>query len=456
MKAGNANQNTKRGTTPRRGFLKSASIGAGLLILPRCKVSGPDAPSNKLNILLVGAHGRSVLHYPRLKRENVVALVDVNDKNMALAKQEFPNAATYQDWRIAIDRKDIDAVVCCTPDHHHAFVANWAMNRNLHVYCEKPLAITVEEARVCRAKYLSKRNKIAVQHGTQRHALVNFNRVKELIRDGAIGEVAEVHAWTRNRFPRDGYLPAAGEPPAWINYDLWLGPAHWHPYNPEYFSGLPGTNCVHWNMHWDFGSGQIGDTGSHVMDFAWYALDATLPNRVESTSPEAFNPEVTPVEMMCRFELPGNDWRGPIGVFWHQGGSSPNSPREYVDLGKIANGAMFKGKRGILISDLASRLIIPVGDDDDMSYYRPRSKAGALKPVGDFQDNWINAAKGDLQTACDFSYAGKMVETMLLGLVAFRAGKSIDYYGDGGNIVNDAAATQFLRKEYREGWTLEG
>ncbi|HWH68491.1 MAG TPA: Gfo/Idh/MocA family oxidoreductase, partial [Candidatus Sulfotelmatobacter sp.] len=259
----------------RRQFLKTVAFtGAAGLILPRTSLFGANAPGNKLNIALIGTWGRGEAHFGGLASENVVALCDINEEHLAFGAKQFPQAKQYVDWRKCLEQKDIEAVVCCTADHTHAFVANWAMNRGKHVYCEKPLANSVEEARVVRATYLKNKHKLATQVGTQRHEFDNFNRVRELIRDGAIGELQEVSAWGDRQIRRPGYLPAQGEPPKHIHYDLWLGPSPEHPYNPGYFAGGPGMNCLSWNMYWDFGSGQVGDMGSHTMDIAWNAIDA--------------------------------------------------------------------------------------------------------------------------------------------------------------------------------------
>src|ERR1041385_3576155 len=180
----------------RRQFLKSlAATSAGSLLLPRTPIFGAEAPSNKLNIALLGTWGRGEAHFGAISSENVVALCDVNEEHLAFGASKFPGAKTYVDWRKCLEQKDLNAVVCCTLDHTHAFVANWAMNRGLHIYCEKPLANSVEEARVVRATYLKNKNKLATQVGTQRHAIENLDRVRELIRDGAIGELQEACAW---------------------------------------------------------------------------------------------------------------------------------------------------------------------------------------------------------------------------------------------------------------------
>jgi len=439
----------------RRDFLKAAATtGAGWLILPSSMLHGASAPSNKLNVALIGTWGRGEAHFDALSSENVVALCDVNEEHLAFGAKRFPNAKQYVDWRKCLDQKGIDAVICCTTDFTHAFVANWALNRDMHVYCEKPLANSVEEARVVRANWLKRRHKLATQVGMQRHANPNFNRVQELIRDGAIGVVSDAYAWGDRQIRRPGYLPAEGEPPKDLHYDLWIGPSPMHPYNPGYFTGGPGANCLQWNMYWDFGSGQIGDMGSHTMDIVWDAIGGGLPTTAEAKG-DPFNPEVTPVELESHFDLPANDWRPAVRVGWYQGGAMPRSPRNYVDLKKIGHGAMFKGSKGYLIADFDSRIVLPFGDDADMSYYNRREKDKILPPVGHFQKEWTNACKGNLKTSCDFEYGGTMIEMMLLGLVAYRVGKKLDYDA-AGRVTNSDEANALLSRKYREGWTLNG
>jgi predicted dehydrogenase len=440
----------------RRDFLKAAATtGAGLLILPSTMLRGANAPSNKLNVALIGTWGRGEAHFDAISSENVVALCDVNEDHLAFGAKRFPNAKQYVDWRKCLDQKGLDAVLCCTTDFTHAFVANWALNRGLHVYCEKPLGNSVEESRIVRANWLKNKNKLATQLGTQRHANPNFNRVQELIRDGVIGTVSDAYAWGDRQIRRPGYLPAEGEPPKNLHYDLWIGPSPMHPYNPGYFSGGPGANCLQWNMYWDFGSGQIGDMGSHTMDLVWNALGGGLPTTAEAKG-DKFNPEVTPVEMESHFDLPANDQRPAVRVGWYEGGAMPRSPREYVDLKKIGHGAMFKGSKGYLICDFDSRIVLPFGDDADMSYYNRREKDKILPPLGHFQKEWTNACKGNLKTSCDFDYGGTMTETMLLGLVAYRTGKKLDYDGAAGRVTNSDEANALLSRKYREGWTLNG
>jgi len=439
----------------RRGFLKSTTAtGAGLLVMPSGSVFGQNTPNNRLNVALIGAAKRARAHYGTLKNENVVAVCDVDKRYLAEGMKQFPNAKPYEDWRKCLDHPGLDAVLCCTTDHTHAFIANWALNRDYHIYMEKPLAITVNEARIVREKYLTKKDKLATQVGMQRHASPNFNRLREMIRDGAIGNLREVHAWGNRKIPKPGYLPGGTPVPPHLNFDLWLGPSPEHPYDPGYFA----SNCLSWNMYWDFGIGQMGDMGSHTMDIAWNAIDAELPTSIKTTSPEAFNPDVTPVNLMTSFMFPANDWRQEIRVTWHQGGSMPKSPSGWIDLNRIGHGAMFKGDKGYIISDFAGRLLIPYGAHADLTYFKPRRKEDVLPNLGNFQAQWTTACKNGKpsETACNFEYSANMIETMCLGLAGFRAQEELTYDGAAGQITNVASANQHLTKPYRKGWTMDG
>jgi predicted dehydrogenase len=443
-------------STRRRTFLASTlATGAGLTILPSGTQAGNGA-GGKLNIALIGAHGRASQHYKNLKTQNIVAICDVNADNMALAAKQFPNAKQYIDWRKCLDQKDIEAVVICTPDHHHAFISIWAMNRGLHVYCEKPLGDCVYEARAVRDVYLKNKNKLATQQGTQRHAGENFDRVAELVKGGAIGELKDVHAWGNRTHDITAYRPAAGPAPSTIDWEQWIGPVQMHPYNPEYFSGKrPGMNCLQWNMFNDFGSWQVGDMGSHTMDLAWNAIDADRPTSIKADG-DVSNPGICPSALRAIFEMPANDWRDEIRLVWYQGGPMPNSPIKALDISKIGHGVMFKGTKGVIVSDFKNRILIPMGKGADMTYYDSPTPEQVAPPIGDFQQQWFNACKGDLKTCCDFDYSGRMIETLMLGLVAHQAGKELKYDAATGTITNDPAANQLLSKEYREGWVLNG
>jgi hypothetical protein len=434
----------------RRQFLKTAAVaGAGLTILPSGALGGPAAPSNKLNVALIGVGGRGRAHFGAVKGENVVALCDVDENALAKAAKTFPDAKHYVDWRKCLEQKDIDAVVCSTTDHTHAFIANWALNRDMHVYCEKPLANTVEEARVVRANWLSKKDKLATQVGTQRHAHPNFDRVREMILDGAVGTLKHVHAWgDRELRYNTQYFPPAGDPPDHLHYDLWIGPSPMHPYNPGYIG-----HCLKWNMFWDFGSGQIGDMGSHTIDLAWYPIDATLPTAAVAFG-EDFNPDIVPVDMTATFDHPANDWRPPIKLTWYQG--AHGRAMKEKDPYKNGHGALFVGDKAKLAAGFRNHKLLPLEEGGSLDHYTPRPESEQIPPMGGFQQQWVNACKTDLKCACDFKYSGDVIEMQLLGLVAYRVGEKLEYDGKTGRVTNNGPANALLSRKYRDGWVLDG
>jgi predicted dehydrogenase len=431
----------------RRDFLGTAAgAGLGVLVLPNGLKAGP---MDKLNLALIGTMGRGRDHHNVAAKENVLALCDVDENNMAVAAKKFPDAKQYTDWRKCLaEEKKLDAVICCTTDFTHAFVTNWALKRGLHVYCEKPLANSVEEARTVRATYLANKGKLATQVGTQRHENENFNRVAEKIRDGAVGEVKDAYAWGNRQIRGKDYLPGTESPPPYLHYELWLGPAPYHPYNKGYFGG-----CLAWNKYWDFGSGQVGDMGSHTMDLAWNAMEPDLPTTAEGEG-GPFNPAIAPVELHTSWNFPANDWRPAFRLHWYQGGMMPTAPDPKVDLKKVDHGAMFVGTKGFLVAGFGNHNLYPL-PDGDLSHYTPRPKENQLPKMGSFQGEWIKACKGDRKTTCNFDYAGRLIETMLLGLVAYRVGKKLAYDGKAGKTDNPEADKLF-RREYRPGWSLEG
>jgi len=434
----------------RRTFLKHSATGAGLLILPSGIASGQNSPNNKLNIGLIGTGGRAIRHFPAVSSENVVALCDIDANHMAKAAKEFTGATHYTDWRKCLEHKNLDAIVCASTDHTHAHVANWAMARGIHVYCEKPLANTVGEARTLRSTYLANADNLATQVGTQLHANNNFRKVRELIHSGAIGELKAVSAWGNRQIPKPGYLTAQGTPPKNLDYDLWIGPSAFHPYNPGYFEhDRPGSNCLNWNMFWDFGSGQVGDMGSHTMDLVWNAIDASPPTSITAEG-DPFNPDVTPVKLAAHFQIPANDWRKEIRLSWFQGGAMPDEPVTNALRG-IGHGALFEGSDGWLVSDFGSHVIIPKSAKDGDRFSRT-----GVKGNYSHQGQWIQACKGGPKTSCNFDYGGQMIETMLLGLVAYRAGEKLDYDASAGTVTNHDKANAWINRAYREGWSLTG
>ncbi len=436
----------------RRTFLKSsAAAGAGLMILKSGILKAGQSPNEKLNIAVIGVRGRGGANLNNVKSENIVALCDVNAKNLAEAAKEFPRAKTYEDWRKCLEQKDIDAVVCSTIDHTHAFVNIWAMNRGKHVYCEKPLANSVEEAHMVRQTYLKNKNKIATQMGTQIHASDNYRRMVELIRGGAIGTPSEARVWC-SRMPEGGsYLPEVKPVPDHINWDLWIGPSPIHPYNPGYFKG----GCLKWNLYWDFGSGQIGDMGSHMIDMAYWGFDLKLPATCKAEGTER-NPDTCPKWLTAEWEHPANDWRPAIKLYWYDGGKKPGMPAEAFDREKLFKGVLFKGDKGWLLADYGLRILMPRQNAGDMTHYKSPKPEELIPPSLGHHAEWIVACKTGKPTTCNFDYSGALIENNMLALVAYRVGKKLEWDAKNLKATNCPEADKFIRKTYRKGWVLNG
>ncbi len=200
--------------------------------------------------------------------------------------------------------------------------------------------------------------------------------------DGAVGTLRHAHVWGNRRHDKTAYLPAAGDPPPDLHYDLWIGPSPWHPYNPGYFGG-----CLKWNMYWDFGSWQVGDMGSHTMDLAWNAIDAELPTAAEAHG-DPVNPDVAPSALTMTFEHPGNDWRPAIKVTWYQGAHKPESLAGGVPT-RPGHGVLFEGDQACLVADFGKHEFFPA---------RPSRWHGALQAAPgrrtDPADGRVSAAVG--------------------------------------------------------------
>ena len=422
-------------STSRRAFMKTAAAaGAGLLILPTGARVGAAAPSNKLNVALIGAYGRALAHYDPIASENVVALCDVNEDHIAIAAERFPNAKHYVDWRQCLEQKDLDAIICCTTDHTHAFVATWAMNRGLHVYCEKPLANSVAEARLVRETYLKNKDKIATQCGMQRHAHENFNRVSELIRDGAIGELEEVHAWGNRQIPKPGYLPAQGEPPRNLHYDLWLGPAPRRPFNPNRFH-------YNWRWFWDYAGGKCADWGIHLMDMIHWGMGVDAPMAASSEgSRRALDDNCeTPDTQMVLFEYPGF-----ICTWEHREANA-------YPVDGYGHGMAFYGTKGTLLMDRSGWKVLSEGQ----SIPEPPSGSGSDGQMYvDHAAHFLECIRTRQTPRSDIEIAHRTTSALHLGNIAYRVKRRVVWDRERETIVGDDEACELLGREYRKPWEL--
>lgn len=505
----------------RRKFLTNvATGGAAIAIVPRHVLGrGFTPPSDMLNIAGVGIGGMGRSNLINMSSQNIVALCDVDwgyvetsfakldseiqnlqkrldqpprspapgqsveefnpakekvrlDNMVRLRDEHFPKAKRYQDYREMLDKqKDIDAVLVATSDHMHAHVALAAMALGKHVYVQKPLTWSIDEARQLARR--AKETKVATQMGNQGHSFNDARTTVEYIQAGAIGEVREVHVWTNRPLgfwpqgvPRPEPLKEPADTLRWngqgvnerlaaalagnypvpdkLSWDLFLGVAPQVEYHPIY-------HPFNWRGWSDWGMGAIGDMGAHLIDHSMWALQLGLPTTIETVS-TPFNGVSYPHATQTFYEFPARGSMPPVKLTWYDGGLMPDKPEELgdEDLNK-GGGALLIGSKGKLLHDtygLKPRLL-PKSLHD--SYGKPPQTLPRIENE-DHEMNWINAAKGNRETSCPFEYAARLTEVMLLGVVSLRAGKKINYDGSNMRVTNVAQANDYLRRDYRQGW----
>lgn len=424
----------------RREFLKQTAAAGSALVaggyFTSTAAAESKSPNEKLNIGMIGTANQARFTIDNVRRENIVALCDIDDNYLGRAGEEFPGAAKFNDFRKLLERPDLDAVAVCTPDHIHAPATLLALRLKKHVYCEKPLTHTVEEAR--RVAQAAAEAQTATQMGTQVHAGGNYRRVVEILRSGAIGKVREVHTWA-GRSWGGGDRPKEMPPiPPHLHWDLWLGPAPARPYHPCY---LP----ANWRKWWDFGGGNLADMACHHMDLPFWALELRAPLAIEAEGPP-LHAETCPLGLIVRYEFPSRGEAPPVKLAWYDGDKIPPAIRG-IETG--GGGNLFVGDRGMLRADYGSYKLYPEGD---FAGFKPPEKS-IPDSIGHHAE-WIQAAKTGGPTTCNFDYSGALTEAVLLGDVAYRTGERIEWDAAALKAKNCPAADKFIAKAYRQGWEL--
>jgi predicted dehydrogenase len=424
----------------RRQFLKRATL-AGLavpLVAPHLNPRAAAA-NEKLDIGVIGVANQGNYDLTNVASQNIVALCDVDDKFLAAAAQKFPAAQTYNDFRRLLDQKGIDAIVVAIPDHCHAVASMGALMSGRHLYCEKPLAHTISEVRI--VTETARREKRVTQIGTQIHAGNNYRRVVELVKSDAIGRVKEVHVWVNAAY--GGLERPTDTPPVPPNlhYDLWLGPVNYRPYHPDY---VP----FKWRNWWAFGGGSLADFGCHFMDLPFWALDLKYPLSAEPVEVPPVHPESTPPWLVVRYQFPAREEQPPVTLTWYHGKKQPSllSPEQAA---KWKGGVLFVGTKGSLLSDYNHHVLLPEKDFADFVPPKPFIKDS----VGHHRE-WIRACKTGGKTTCNFDYSGPLSETALLGNVAYRAGRKLDWDPEKLHATNCPEADRYIQHQYRAGWKI--
>ncbi len=454
----------------RRQFLSSSAAMTAFTIVPSYVLgaNGQQPPSDKLNIAAIGSGGMGSGNISRSSSENIVALCDVNDEGAARTYAKHPKAPTFRDFRKMLDKehKNIDAVIIATPDHTHAVAAMACMGLGKHVYVQKPLTHDIYEARML--TQAAHKYKVQTQMGNQGHSGEGIRLISEWIQDGAIGAVREVHAWTdRPIWPQSVGRPAGSLPvPKYLDWDLWLGTAPFRPFNNGY---LP----FDWRGFWDFGTGALGDMACHIIDPVFMALKLGYPTSASASFTRvrlgdryenhylklADMNETPPISSVIHYEFPKRGDMPSVKLHWYDGGMRPERPEELEQgrrMGDGGNGVIFVGDKGKIMCGCyaANPRIIP---EEKMKEYKRPAKSIRRIPGGTsgHEQDWIRACKDGKPASSNFDYSGPLTETVLMGNLTMRMnGERIEWDGKNMKVTNIDEANNFVRRQYRDGWSL--
>ena len=459
-------KDTNKAAVSRRDFMYEAGAAfATLTIVPSYVLGGPRRipPSETIQIAGVGVGGvghgqlRSISQQANTK---IVALCDVDDVYAKKTYDYFPKARRYRDFRqmLATEADKIDAVYCGTPDHTHTVISIAALRKGKHVCCVKPLTRTIDEVRIL--------TKAARQAGVATQVTASSNtsdaacRLCEMIWDGAIGDVREAHCWSNRPLWPQGMLrpPGQDKVPETLDWDLWIGPASMRPFKdkwpPEHLalsqvnSRRPRAAVYHpWNFRgwWDFGTGALGDMGCHHFNTVFRALKLRYPRSINASSTVVFD-ETAPLASIVTFDFPAREGMPPLRLVWYDGGIKPPRPAELESGRELpSSGNMYIGDKGIILGNR----IIP---EEKMNAYKPPPKT--LKRRSGTWGEWVEAIRGGQPAGCNFDWASIITESVLLGNIAIRTGKKLQWDAENMKFANDKSANEYIKPTYRSEWSL--
>jgi hypothetical protein len=458
--------------TSRRGFLKAAvSAAAGWWILHDSRSVWTAQANEKLNLAVVGLGNRGRYHLHAVPRvgQNLVAICDADRTCLAEAAKQRPGVPQYQDFRKLLDELDrkLDGLIVATPEHTHALISARAMRRGKHVFCEKPIAHDVGEARDLRR--IAKDKGVATQMGNQGMATDSFRRTIELIEDGALGTLREAHVWYVFGGGGPRPRPEGSQPvPERLDWDVWLGPARFRPYHMSYEKG--------WGGWRDFSTGCLGGGGSHSINVAFKAFQlramwepggpARATIRVETEVSERC-PDTFPRWQIVRFHIPQRGPLPPATIHWYNA-----QEQELVRLGiwqrleKIAgrslewkdgswtprSGTLLVGSKGVVHTNAHNSVCAFLPERDFPNVGGPPQR---LPHVAGHERDWFQACRGGPAALSSFDHSGPAMELLLLGNIASLVDGPLEFDPVALKIVNHARADALLRPEHREGWSLE-
>lgn len=443
----------KRQEITRRSLIKGTAGSAFAFTFVPSRVWGANERV-RVGCIGIGGKGASDVADIAAAGADIVGLCDVDDNRRVRkrkdARETYPNATFYRDFRVMLEKKgsSLDAVSVSTPDHIHCHAAVTAMRMGKHVYCQKPLTHSISEARLMAAT--ASKYKVATQMGNQAHAGEPIRRAVEWIRAGVIGKVHEVHTWTNRPIWPQGLAKAPkSEPvPAGLDWDLWLGPVDRRPYSSAYCP-------FKWRGWWDFGTGALGDMGCHIMDMPFWALDLKHPNSVKAES-EGNTLISGPTAAIVTYRFAPGKYSADLTFKWYDGDNLP-SVDVVADCGLAPEQAVKKydlvmvGEKGKLFFKRTSTdwLVTPKRLQKEFQAPEP-----TIPRVANEDAEWLAACKGGPAALSNFSRSGPFTEVVLLGNLAIRSGKELQWDGENMKATNCPEADQYIRRQYRKGWEL--
>ena len=441
----------------------AAAVAAGCQTTKGAKGPRKLSANDTINVAAIGSGGKGKTDITESQKAgaNVVALCDVDERSAAEMRAKYPNAKFYRDFREMLEKqKDIDAVTVSTPDHMHYPASLMAIKMGKHVYCQKPLTHTVEEARTLAKASVD--YKVVTQMGNQGHAGNGVRELCEMVWSGVIGQIKECHIWTnRPIWPQGLNRPEGSDPvPANLDWDMWLGPAPARPF----VSIHPVTqkNCYNpfvWRGWWDLACVALGDMACHIADPANWALKLSTvnPTSIEVVSQEGTTTEQAPNKSVLKYTFPARDGQNPVTVFWYDGGNLPPRPEGVAPetvIGEGDNGSLFIGEKGAICANTYGENPRLLPESLMKDYKKPGESIPRIPDENPYGE-WINAIRTGTLPGSNFGYAGPFTEWILLGNLALRAGKSLQWDSSTLSVTNAPEANQWVRKEYRKGWDIK-
>ncbi len=426
----------------RRDFLKNAAAFASVSLLPSSVWA--LTKNGKLRTAYIGVGGKGVSNLSSISshtRVEVTALCDVDLNRLAAASKLHPHAKVYTDYRKLFTELGsvIDAVVVSTPDFTHAPASIMAMEMGKHVFCEKPLTHHVSEARAMRK--LAEENNLVTQMGIQCHSSDEYRKAVKLIQSGIIGKVSTVHAWSNKNWGYDGPAPEGSDPiPETLDWNLWLGTSPERPYKDQIY------HPALWRKIIDYGCGTLGDMGVHIFDTPYTALELDVPETVKTTcrQPTGFwHPEKNRVE----YQFPGTKYTTKkLKWIWYDGIEAPDEHKDLLlpDNEKLPEqGALFVGEKGnLLLPHWEYPKLIVGGTFEAIEF-----------PEMDLHDHYhqfVDACLGQDTCSAPFSYAARLTESILLGVVANRFPEKNLHWDSAASAFRDKDANKLLQATYRD------